>query len=100
MPASGGAVISLFRPGTPAGGATLRASAVLLAALVRAVVLVEALDHAETAMHTAEAATGLHRPVLALPPTGGLRADASRNRPTSRAGGTRDSCSRPWGTVP
>ncbi|OIJ99018.1 hypothetical protein BIV25_10960 [Streptomyces sp. MUSC 14] len=77
IPASGGAVISLFKPGTPASGATLRASAVLLAALVRAVVLVEALDHAEAAMHTAEAAAGLHRPVLALPPTGGLRADGN-----------------------
>ncbi|MEU6512403.1 DNA-processing protein DprA [Streptomyces sp. NPDC046942] len=74
IPASGGAVISLFRPGTPASGATLRASALLLAALVRAVVLAEALDHVEAAMHTA---ADLHRPVLALPPTSGLRADGN-----------------------
>ncbi|MGW7258659.1 DNA-processing protein DprA [Streptomyces sp. NPDC054834] len=68
IPTSGGAVISLFPPGTPASGATLRASAALLAALVRAVVPVETLDHAEAAMHTAETAADLNRPVLSRPP--------------------------------
>ncbi|WP_181383981.1 DNA-processing protein DprA [Streptomyces sp. NWU339] len=77
IPASGGTVVSLFRPGAPASGATLRASAALLAALVRAVVLVEALDHAEAAMHTAEVAADLNRPVLVPPPTDEMRADGS-----------------------
>ncbi|SNX88726.1 DNA protecting protein DprA [Streptomyces sp. TLI_55] len=77
IPTSGGAVVSLFPPGTPASGATLRASAALLAALVRAVVLVETLDHPEAAMHTAETAAGLNRPVLVPPPTSGMRADGN-----------------------
>ncbi|MFE4629270.1 DNA-processing protein DprA [Streptomyces mirabilis] len=68
IPATGGAVVSLYRPGTDANGATLRASATLLAALVRAVILIEALDHAEAAMHTAEVAADLNRPLLAPPP--------------------------------
>ncbi|MFI9283226.1 DNA-processing protein DprA [Streptomyces sp. NPDC053076] len=77
IPTSGGAVVSLFPPGTPASGATLRASAALLAALVRAVVLIEALDHAEAAMHTAETAADLNRPVLVPPPTSDVRADGN-----------------------
>ncbi|MET7352950.1 hypothetical protein [Streptomyces mirabilis] len=40
VPATGGAVVSLYRPGTEASGATLRASASLFAA--RAVILIEA----------------------------------------------------------
>ncbi|MEU5894483.1 DNA-processing protein DprA [Streptomyces sp. NPDC047461] len=77
IPASGGAVVSLFPPGTPASGTTLRASSALLAALVRAVFLVEALDHVETAMHTAEVAAGLNRPVLVAPPSDAVRADGN-----------------------
>jgi DNA processing protein len=77
VPATGGAVVSLYRPGTAASGATLRASASLLAALVRAVILIEALDHAEAAMHTAEVAAHLHRPLLAPPATEDVRADGS-----------------------
>ncbi|MFD7283478.1 DNA-processing protein DprA [Streptomyces sp. NPDC059862] len=77
IPATGGSVVSLYRPGTAASGATLRASATLLAALVRAVILIEALDHAEAAMHTAEVATGLHRRLLAPPATDDVRADGS-----------------------
>ncbi|MEU9919479.1 DNA-processing protein DprA [Streptomyces sp. NPDC051001] len=77
LPASGGAVVSLFPPGTPASGTTLRASAALLAALVRAVFLVEALDRVETAMHTAEVAADLHRPVLVPPPSDAVRADGN-----------------------
>lgn len=69
---NGGAAVSLCRPGTAASGATLKASAVLLAALARAVVLVEALDH-DSAMYTAETAVGLHRPLLAAPATGHVR---------------------------
>ncbi|MGW7365410.1 DNA-processing protein DprA [Streptomyces sp. NPDC054841] len=45
IPASGGAVVSLYRPGTAASGTTLKASAELVAALARAVILIEALDH-------------------------------------------------------
>ncbi|MFM9499752.1 DNA-processing protein DprA [Streptomyces galilaeus] len=75
--ATGGAVVSLYRPGTAASGATLKASAGLLAALVRAVILIEALDHAEAAMHTAEVAADLHRPLLAPPATEDVRADGS-----------------------
>ncbi|WP_328349082.1 DNA-protecting protein DprA [Streptomyces sp. NBC_00445] len=56
----GGAAVSLYRPGTAASGATLKASAVVLAALARAVILVEALDHVE-AMYAAETAVDLLR---------------------------------------
>ncbi|MEU6653387.1 DNA-processing protein DprA [Streptomyces sp. NPDC046900] len=77
IPAGGGAVVSLFRPGTPASGATLQASAALLAALVRAVVLIEALNYAQAAMHTAEVAADLHRPLLVTPPTDDVRADGN-----------------------
>ena len=66
---SDGAVVSLFPPGTETSGATLRASAALLAGLVRTVILIEALDCAEAAMHTAEVAADLHRPVLVPPAT-------------------------------
>ncbi|MEU5893296.1 DNA-processing protein DprA [Streptomyces sp. NPDC047461] len=44
---SGGAAVSLYRPGTAASGAALKASAVLLAVLARAVIHVETLDHVE-----------------------------------------------------
>lgn len=77
VPATGGAVVSLYRPGTEASGATLGASATLLAALVRTVVLIEALDHAEAAMHTAEVAADLNRPLLAPPATEDIRAEGS-----------------------
>ncbi|AZP14721.1 hypothetical protein EJC51_47425 [Streptomyces aquilus] len=73
---SGGAAVSLYRPGTEASGATLKASAVLLAALARAVILVEALDHV-VAMYTAETAVGLHRPLLAAPATGDVRSSGN-----------------------
>ncbi|MEU8907895.1 DNA-processing protein DprA [Streptomyces mirabilis] len=76
VPATGGAVVSLYRPGTEASGATLRASASLLAALVRAVILIEALDHAEAAIHTAQVAADL-RPLLTPPATEDIRADGS-----------------------
>ncbi|NUK21655.1 DNA-processing protein DprA [Streptomyces lunaelactis] len=75
--ATGGAVVSLYRPGTETSGATLRASATLLAALARAVILIEAVDHAETAMHTAEVAARLKRPLLAPPATEDVRAEGS-----------------------
>jgi len=65
IPARGGAVVSLFRPGTPASAATLQASAALLAALVRAVVL----DYGHAAIHTAQVAAALHRALLVTPPT-------------------------------
>ncbi|BBC28723.1 uncharacterized protein SGFS_000140 [Streptomyces graminofaciens] len=77
VPATGGAVVSLYQPGTAASGATLRASATLLAALARAVILIEAMDHAEAAMHTAEVAAALNRHLLAPPATEDIRADGS-----------------------
>lgn len=70
-------MVSLYRPGTEASGATLRTSATLLAALVRTVILIEALDHTEAAMHTAEVAADLNRPPLAPPATQDIRADGS-----------------------
>ncbi|MFE1840729.1 DNA-processing protein DprA [Streptomyces sviceus] len=73
---NGGAAVSLYRPGTAASGATLKASAVLLAALARAVILVEALDHV-SAMYAAEAAVGLRRPLLAAPATGDVRSSGN-----------------------
>ncbi|MGW2111946.1 DNA-processing protein DprA [Streptomyces sp. NPDC001948] len=76
IPARGGAVVSLYRPGTAASGRTLKASAVLVAALARAVILVEALDHT-TATRTAEAAVALHRPLLASPADGSLRSSGN-----------------------
>ncbi|WP_419664789.1 DNA-processing protein DprA [Streptomyces sp. 2-1] len=76
IPATGGAVVSLYRPGTETSGATLKASAVLMAALARAVIVIEALDHAE-AMHTAGAAFALRRLLLAPPPTDDVRASGS-----------------------
>ncbi|MFC8664020.1 DNA-processing protein DprA [Streptomyces sp. NPDC057199] len=76
IPATGGAVVSLYRPGTETSGATLKASAVLVAALARAVIVIEALDHSE-AMHTAGAAFALRRLLLAPPPTEDVRADGS-----------------------
>ncbi|GAB1331779.1 DNA-processing protein DprA [Streptomyces sennicomposti] len=76
IPADGGAVVSLYRPGTAASGATLQASARLLAALARAVILIEALDHAE-ATRTAESALALKRPLLAAPPDGDVRSSGS-----------------------
>ncbi|MFC7309010.1 DNA-processing protein DprA [Streptomyces monticola] len=73
---SGGAAVSLYRPGTAASGATLKDSAVLLAALAQAVILVEALDHAE-AIYAAEAAVDLRRPLLAAPATGDVRSSGN-----------------------
>ncbi|MEV5787106.1 DNA-processing protein DprA [Streptomyces sp. NPDC048448] len=67
----GGAAVSLYRPGTVASGATLKASAHLLVALARAVILIEALDHSQ-ALRTAEAAIALKRPLLAVPSDGSL----------------------------
>ncbi|GHE34776.1 DNA-processing protein DprA [Streptomyces capitiformicae] len=77
VPATGGAVVSLYQPGTAASGATLRASATLLAALAHVVILIEAMDHAEVAMHTAEVAAALNRRLLAPPATEDIRADGS-----------------------
>ncbi|GGP80815.1 DNA-processing protein DprA [Streptomyces melanogenes] len=68
IPASGGALLSLYPPGTPASGLTLKASARLLAALAHAVILSEVLDDAEPAMHTATAAISLRR-LLLVPPS-------------------------------
>jgi DNA protecting protein DprA len=76
IPASGGAVVSLYRPGTAASGVTLKTSARLVAALARTVILVEALDHAE-ATRTAESAIALHRPLLAAPADGDVRSSGS-----------------------
>ncbi|WP_435218777.1 DNA-processing protein DprA [Streptomyces sp. bgisy034] len=73
---NGGAAVSLHRPGTPASGMTLNTSAVLLAALTRALILVEALDHVE-ALYAAEAAVDLHRPLLAAPATGDVRSSGN-----------------------
>ncbi|WP_217236437.1 DNA-processing protein DprA [Streptomyces sp. AC555_RSS877] len=70
---NGGAALSLYRPGTVTSGATLQASAALLAALSRAVILIEALDHAQ-ALRTAEAAIDLKRTLLAVPSPSGIRA--------------------------
>jgi DNA processing protein len=69
-------VVSLYRPGTAASAVTLKASTVLVVALARAVILIEALDHA-AAMYTAEAAADLNRLLLAPPATEDLRADGS-----------------------
>ncbi|MGW7131318.1 DNA-processing protein DprA [Streptomyces bobili] len=69
---NGGAALSLYRPGTVTSGATLQASAALLAALSRAVILIEALDHAQ-ALRTAEAAIDLKRTLLAVPSHSGVR---------------------------
>ena len=44
---------------------------------MRAVLLFEALDHAEAAMRTAEVAADLNRPLLAPPATEDMRADGS-----------------------
>ncbi|WP_171059935.1 DNA-processing protein DprA [Streptomyces montanus] len=73
---NGGSAVSLYRPGTAASGATLKASAVLLAALARAVILVEAVDHIE-AMYAAKMAVDLHRPLLAAPATGDVRSSGN-----------------------
>jgi DNA processing protein len=74
--ANGGTAVSLCRPGTVASSVRLKASAVPLAALVRAVILVEALDHVES-MHTAETAIGLHRPLFAAPATDDVRSSGN-----------------------
>ncbi|MET8291499.1 DNA-processing protein DprA [Streptomyces sp. NPDC005132] len=73
---NGGAAVSLYRPGTGASGARLKASAALLAALSHAVILIEALDHTE-ALRTAEAAVALKRPLLAVPSDGGIRSEGN-----------------------
>ncbi|MFF1517077.1 DNA-processing protein DprA [Streptomyces sp. NPDC058305] len=67
----GGAAVSLYRPGAPPSGATLKASAHLLVALAHTVILIEALDHSQ-ALRTAEAAIALKRPLLAVPSDGSL----------------------------
>jgi DNA processing protein len=76
IPASGGAVVSLYRPGTTTSAATLKASAELLAALSRTVILMEVLDDTE-ATHTAEAAVALNRPLLAAPADDAIRSSGS-----------------------
>ncbi|MFE9769780.1 DNA-processing protein DprA [Streptomyces sp. NPDC005808] len=73
---NGGAAVSLCRPGTATSGATLRAGAALLAALSRAVILIEALDHTES-LRTAEAAIALKRTLLAVPADGGIRSEGN-----------------------
>ncbi|MFF2386981.1 DNA-processing protein DprA [Streptomyces sp. NPDC058108] len=73
---NGGAAVSLYPPGTEASGARLRANAALLAALSRAVILIEALDHTE-ALRTAEAAIALSRTLLAVPADGGIRSEGN-----------------------
>ncbi len=65
-------MVSLYWPGTAASSATLQASARLVAALARAVILIEALDHAEAA-RTVESALDLKRPLLAAPSDGSAR---------------------------
>ncbi|MGY1583930.1 DNA-processing protein DprA [Streptomyces sp. MN13] len=72
IPANGSAVLSLYRPGTAPS-----ATSGLLAALARTVILIEALDHAEAAMRTAEAATALRRPPLSPPAAEDVRADGT-----------------------
>ncbi|GAA3905195.1 DNA-processing protein DprA [Streptomyces lannensis] len=76
LAASGGAVVSHCRPGTAASGATLKASSRLMAALARAVVLIETLDHAE-ATRTAESAIALNRPLHAEPANDDVRASGN-----------------------
>ncbi|KPI06339.1 hypothetical protein OK006_6484 [Actinobacteria bacterium OK006] len=44
---------------------------------MRTVILIEALDHTEAAMHTAVVAADLNRPLLAPPATEDIRADGS-----------------------
>lgn len=44
---------------------------------MRAVILIEALDHAEAAMRTAVVAADLNRPLLAPPAIEDIRADGS-----------------------
>ncbi|WP_393101720.1 DNA-processing protein DprA [Streptomyces sp. LN325] len=73
---NGGAAVSLYPPGTEASGARLRASAALLAALSRAVILIEALEHTE-ALRTAEAEIALQRTLLAVPSDGGIRSEGN-----------------------
>ncbi|MER7982446.1 DNA-processing protein DprA [Streptomyces sp. NPDC095817] len=68
----GGAAVSLYRPGTPPSGATIKASAHLLVALAHTVILIEALDHSQ-ALRIAEAAITHKRPLLAVPSDGSLR---------------------------
>ncbi|WP_369383290.1 DNA-processing protein DprA [Streptomyces sp. cg36] len=74
IPASGGAVLSLYPPGTPASGLTLQASARLLAALSRALIVIKVLDDCEPAMLTATVAVRLRR-LLLLPSPTDARAD-------------------------
>jgi DNA processing protein len=69
IPAAGRAVISLYRPGATATGATLQASARLVAALCRAMILTETLDHAKATPR---------------PPTAPARRARQRQRPPAR----------------
>ncbi|MGW1562768.1 DNA-processing protein DprA [Streptomyces sp. NPDC002144] len=63
----GGAVVSLYPPGTEPTAVTLKASAEATAALARAVVLVEGI-HRSANMQAAEAAQRMQRPLFALLP--------------------------------
>ncbi|GGX56035.1 DNA-processing protein DprA [Streptomyces chartreusis] len=63
----GGAVISLYAPGTDPSAVTLKASAEVMAALARAVILIEGV-HRSAGMHCAEAAARMQRPLFALLP--------------------------------
>jgi DNA processing protein len=63
----GGAAISLYAPGTDPSAVTLKTSAEAMAALARAVVLIEGV-HRSAGMHCAEAAARMQRPLFALLP--------------------------------
>ncbi|QKV90381.1 DNA-processing protein DprA [Streptomyces sp. NA02950] len=67
----GGAVVSVYRPGTTASEVTLRTTAALAAALSAAVVVVESIAH-DPAMDSAAAARQLGRPLFAIPPDNDL----------------------------
>lgn len=67
-------MLSLYPPGTPASALTLKASARLLAALARAVIVAEVLDDGEPAMLTATVAVSLRRPLLVSPSSKGAQA--------------------------
>ncbi|RRR79776.1 DNA-processing protein DprA [Streptomyces sp. RP5T] len=62
-----GAVVSLYAPGTDPSAVTLKASAEAVAALSRAVVLIEGI-HRSASMQAAEAAQRMQRPLFALLP--------------------------------
>ncbi|GGV52394.1 hypothetical protein GCM10010245_82470 [Streptomyces spectabilis] len=76
IPANGGAVVSLYPPGTVPSGVTLKDSARLLVALTGAVVLIEGADHS-AATHVAETALALKRPLFAVPASGDVRSSGN-----------------------